>query len=72
MIMARAMVAVLAKVWRPLFHFNLQSPGGEAITFQGYSLCATHSKNLYIMIHIKVLMELNIMVIKKISTSLEK
>jgi len=44
MIMARAMVAVFAKVWRPLFHFNLQSPGGEAITFQGYSLCATQGK----------------------------
>jgi len=62
MIMARAMVAVFAKVWRPLFHFNLQSPGGEAITFQGYSLCATQGKNCIIIVHIKILTELNIMV----------
>jgi len=60
--MARAMVAVFAKVWRPLFHFNLQSPGGEAITFQGYSLCATQSKNLYVIFYIKILMKLNITV----------
>jgi len=58
--MARAMVAVFAKVWRPLFHFNLQSPGGEAITFQGYSLCATQSKTCYTIFHIEILMELKL------------